>query len=78
MQYMNTVTPTNNVKDPKRAAAVFDPDLPDASTNTGEWSAIQRLLSKLQQIEFVTNVDTNRPRKLPDNIEGVTVPIDVL
>ena len=58
IQYMNSITSTDNIENPERAAAILDPNLPNATAYTGERLAVQWVLTKLQQLEFVTDVDS--------------------
>jgi len=48
MQYMNSVTPTDYVKNSERAAPILDPNLPNAVADTGERLTVQRLFAQLQ------------------------------
>ncbi len=59
MQYMYSVSPTDHVEDPERAALILNPDFPDATADARERSAMQRLVAQLQQLEFAANADAN-------------------
>lgn len=78
MQHMNSVTPTDYVKDPERAAPILDPNFPNTAADSSERSAMRRLFAQLQQIEFAANVDTDRSRKFSNDTQRVAVPVNVL
>ena len=44
---MNTISPSDHVEDPERAALILDPDFPNAATDAGEWLAMQWVFTKL-------------------------------
>lgn len=75
---MDTISPPDYIENPERAALIFDPDFPNAATDTGERLAMQRLFAQLQQIELAANVDTDRSRKCSDDIQRIAVPVNVL
>ena len=75
---MDTVVPTNHIKDSECAAFILDSNLPNAAADICKWPTAQRLFAKLQQVEFTTYVGTDCSRKLSDDIQRIAVPIDVL
>jgi hypothetical protein len=65
---MHSVATTDHVEDSEHTAIVLDPDLPNAATNTGKRSAMQRLVAWLQLIKFTAYDDTDCSRECPDDL----------
>lgn len=78
MQYMNSITSSDDVENPKRAAFIFDSDFPYTPADTCKRPAAQRRFAELQKVELTANIGTDSSGKLPDNLKRIAVPVDVL
>ena len=75
---MDTVLASNEIEHAKRPYAVGNPDFPDATPNNRRWPAVQRPLADLQQVQLAVNIPPYSFRKLSDDVECVSVPVNRL
>lgn len=78
MKYMNAIFAFDEIEDPKRSFAVRDPDFPDTMPNSRHWLAVQRPLANLQQVQLTTDVQPCRFGEPSDNVECVSVLVNLL
>lgn len=76
MKHMDAIAVFHKIKNPIRPLAIPNPNFPYTEADNRHWPAIYGVFAGLQQIQLTTDTDSNRPGKLADCIQCVSVPTD--